>query len=238
MKIEIAVQDYEGARIAHNQAADRIELCQGLPLGGLTPSIGLTRRVNEGLPGLNVHALIRPRPGDFIYSRDEIRTMCEDIKSMSGYVSGFVIGALTPENTLDIAALKKLMCVNSDFTFHRAFDAIEDKGSALHQLEELGFARLLTSGGYSSAYEGREVLAELAEAGTKVEIMAGGGLKVDNIPAFANTGIDAVHLSAKKTKQSLAAHSNVSLGSADSGDTGYDVTDEQAVALAVKAAHG
>lgn len=42
MTVEIAVQDVEGARIAHEEGADRVELCAALMgTGGLTPSFGM-----------------------------------------------------------------------------------------------------------------------------------------------------------------------------------------------------
>ncbi|MFC7925528.1 copper homeostasis protein CutC, partial [Microbacterium laevaniformans] len=39
--LEIAVQDVAGARAAIDAGADRLELCQALAVGGLTPSIAL-----------------------------------------------------------------------------------------------------------------------------------------------------------------------------------------------------
>ncbi|MDD0858521.1 copper homeostasis protein CutC [Arthrobacter alpinus] len=41
MKLEIAVVSAQGAAIAAEEGADRIELCTSLELGGLTPSLGL-----------------------------------------------------------------------------------------------------------------------------------------------------------------------------------------------------
>ena len=47
--VEIAVQDSRGARIALDAGAARVELCQALELGGLTPSAGLIEAAAEAM---------------------------------------------------------------------------------------------------------------------------------------------------------------------------------------------
>ncbi|MFT4245512.1 MAG: copper homeostasis protein CutC [Micrococcaceae bacterium] len=238
MKIEIAVQDYAGAKVAKDEKADRIELCVGLPLGGLTPTTGLAQRVTD--IGIETHALIRPRPGDFIYSDDEVQTMAADIKELSAHCEGFVIGALNPDSTVDADAIKVLKEAAGDkeLTFHRAFDQVKDPEAAATELKELGFTRILTSGGHNSAIEGKDNLVKLKKEVSGIQVMAGGGIKIDDIKPLMDAGVDTIHLSAKTTKQSAAVSDNVTLGSADAGDTSYDVTDPKAVAEAVAKVHG
>ncbi len=55
-------------------------------------------------------------------------------------------------------------------------------------------------------------------AAGRIQIMAGGGITVDDIPAIAAVGVDAVHLSARKVVA-------VSGGPGGGGSDGYDVTD-------------
>src|SRR5699024_7043008 len=61
--VELAVQDVAGVRIAQAVGVDRIELCTGLSLGGLTPSVALVERAVAA--GVGVHVLVRPRAGGF-----------------------------------------------------------------------------------------------------------------------------------------------------------------------------
>ncbi|HJO67035.1 MAG TPA: copper homeostasis protein CutC, partial [Sphingomonas sanguinis] len=63
--LEICVDDAAGVDAVVAAGADRIELCGALGLGGLTPSEALVAHaVASGIP---VHAMVRPRDGDFRY---------------------------------------------------------------------------------------------------------------------------------------------------------------------------
>ena len=76
--LEICTGDPVGIEAAIAGGADHIELCSGLAEGGLTPSIGAIRYAASRPVTVNV--LIRPRSGDFVYSRDEIGLMVADIE--------------------------------------------------------------------------------------------------------------------------------------------------------------
>ena len=65
-----------------------------------------------------------------------------------------------------------------------------------------------------------------------VQIMAGGGIRVADIPAIASTGVDAVHLSAR-----TLAGIDVAAGPGG-GSTGHDATDTHQVAAAAAAVAG
>ena len=64
---EVCADNLNSAITADRAGADRIELCQGLSEGGLTPSPALIRWCTSNLK-LGVMVLIRPRGGDFLYN--------------------------------------------------------------------------------------------------------------------------------------------------------------------------
>ena len=77
MLVEICVSCVKALNLASKYGADRVELCQELSCGGLTPSIALVKR--SVALGMNTQVLIRPRSGDFVYDEDEKIQMMEDV---------------------------------------------------------------------------------------------------------------------------------------------------------------
>lgn len=239
LALEVAVQDAAGVRIARKIGAERVELTQGLALGGLTPSMATIETALEaaGADGPEIHVLVRPRAGDFVYTPEEIDTTARDIRrAVEAGVHGVVIGAVTAGRVLDIPALTTLRDAAGDasVTLHRAIDSTRDKIAALEAVRALRFRRVLTSGGASSALEGVGMLREMvAASGGAIQIMAGGGIDAHSAPVVAEAGVHAVHFSAKRT---VTTTGGVKLGSAADDGGGYEVTDlalAQAIASAV-----
>ena len=77
MKRELCAASVEAIQLAKELNFDRIELCQNLEQGGMTPSPGF---IEYALAfGLETHVLIRPRSGGFYYSPEEFEIMLRDI---------------------------------------------------------------------------------------------------------------------------------------------------------------
>src|SRR5690606_30778488 len=105
--LEICIDSPSGHAAAIAGGADRIELCSALALGGLTPSPGLMARAAKA--PIPVHALIRPRAGDFSFTEDEIATMEADIDAArAAGLRGVVLGATHADGTLDAETLRRL----------------------------------------------------------------------------------------------------------------------------------
>ncbi len=236
--VEIAVQDPAGVRIALDAEADRIELCSALSVGGLTPSAGLIAAAVAAARAAGrerfVHVLVRPRAGGFVYTDDELGlTVADILVAREAGAAGVVIGALDASGDIDRAATEALIAVAGplEVTFHRAVDAAADPVAAVETLIGLGVRRVLTSGAALRSIDGAETLEALvSRAAGRIQVMAGGGVAVADIPALAATGIDAVHLSARTT---IAGPPSGPGG----GDARYDVTDPQIVRAAVAAGH-
>ena len=177
--------------------ADRIELCAGLDVGGLTPEPGLMAQAAAS--GLETHVLIRGRSGDFTLQDDELAVACTSIKAVRQMgLKGIVIGA-EKAGQLDLPALQHMVeaADGLDLTLHRVIDLVDDPVTALDEAIALGFKRVLTSGGAPSAPAGIEGLRRLcAGADGQIEIMAGGGITSTSLPdLIANTSVRAFHAS-------------------------------------------
>jgi copper homeostasis protein len=233
--VEIAVQSAEGVRIAVDAGATRVELTQGLRLGGLTPSAGLIEGAVEFSAGRDafVHALIRPRGGGFVYDADEVKTMVRDIRAAARLgAAGVVVGALTEDGGLDLDILRRFIDAADglDVTVHRAVDASVDPVASVAKLATLPVRRVLTSGGAPHCADGLDTLAAMVrEVGGRLEVMAGGGVTTDGIAALVGAGVDAVHLSASRPLERGASGPG-------GGVDAFEVTDPDLVAGAVAAA--
>ncbi len=200
--LEACVDSLEAALAAEAAGADRIELCSALELGGITPSIGLIELVCERL-SIPVQVLLRPRPGNFVYSPEEVETLCTDARliTQSG-AAGIVTGALDSEGDLAIEEMKRLIDASGlPLTFHRAFDHGRNPLEITEQLIALGVERILTSGQQASALAGITLLQELQERfGKKIVFMPGGGISAENISSIASmSGCREFHFSALRT---------------------------------------
>lgn len=192
--VEIAVENPAGARAAKEGGAQRLELAQALhTTGGITPSWAVTKAVCE--VGLPVHVLIRCRPGGFVYSREEVELMAQDIAKLAELpVAGFVIGAATADGHLDLEAIDAMVAAapGKDFTVHRVIDTLADPLPEVEKLQGR-VKRVLSSGGAKAASEGKAALRRYVEL--DLEVMAGGGVRPHNLGALRDLGLDAVHSS-------------------------------------------
>lgn len=183
MILEACVGSYEEAKIKEKFGANRIELCDNLKEGGTTPSYGVIKKSVEDIK-IPINVIIRPRGGNFIYSKEEKEIMLLDIELCNKLnVNGIVVGALNEESKIDIEFIKRVKKVNKtkEITFHMAFDEIEDKKKAIDTLVELNINRILTKGGVLSVPNNLQSIKELINyAGNRIIIMPGGGITKDN----------------------------------------------------------
>ena len=230
VKLEICVDSIASAIAAEAGGARRLELCSGLTDGGLTPSYGLIQAVLSHV-SIPVNVLIRPRPGDFLYSEEEISVMRADIMAckLSG-VSGVVIGCLDETGNIHSSHLS-LLCQASkglSLTFHRAIDMSPEENleSNIELLISHNVDRILTSGLSPNVDEGKEILKKMVSISSgRLSIMAGGGITESNIYELLNyTGCQEIHGSARTMKDGKMIYrkSGVYMGG-EKSNTGLEV---------------
>lgn len=195
--IEACVETEEDARRAEAAGADRIELSAALEVGGVTPSIGLLERVVAAV-ALPVVALVRPRVGDFVHDAGESAAIRRDVAALrAAGAAGVAVGGLDATGGLDVALLRACAAEAEgiELVCHRAFDVARDREAALATLLELGFDRVLTSGGAATAEAGAASLARLVQrsAGAIVVLVAGGVGPGNAAAICAATGCVELH---------------------------------------------
>lgn len=196
--LEVCANSVESAINAQKGGANRIELCENLYVGGTTPSFGCIAETLNQL-AIPVNVLIRPRPGDFVYTGMEFRQMLRDVEICKKLgAKGIVSGILKANGTLDKERTTELVWAAKPltFTFHRAFDIMPEPLKAFEDIMSCGCNFLLTSGQKSKAIDGAGLIRQLITiGGSKITLIAGGGINHNNILELAQLGVTQFHMS-------------------------------------------
>lgn len=238
--LECCVDSVESAINAAKGGASRLELCANLIIGGTTPDVALVKEIRK-YSDIRIHALIRPRFGDFCYTEHEMEIMKSQICALKeAGVEGVVIGVLDADGNLDISKMKELLqnAEGMSVTLHRAFDMCRDPFQALEEAISLGIHTILTSGQKASAWEGRDLLCQLTEqADGRIDIMAGAGISASVIEKLLPvTKGTSYHMSGKITLDSKMNYrkADVSMGLPSLSEYEIWQTSEEAVREAVQ----
>jgi copper homeostasis protein len=182
--LEIACFNLQSCLIAQQAGADRVEFCSDYSVGGITPTSSDIIEIRK-LVHIPLHIIIRPRAGNFVYDNEEIEMMKNTILFCKQHdIDGVVFGILKSDNSININSNKELveLAKPMSVTFHRAIDECIDIETAFNEIIELGFDKVLTSGGEKNALQGIETLKKCQEKfEEKITIIPGGGIRSNNI---------------------------------------------------------
>ena len=234
--VEACVDTVASSRAAERGGAQRLELCDALFDGGTTPSAGMIAACKAAV-SIPVIVMIRPRGGGFAYSEDERAVMRSDIVAARELgADGIAFGGLNRDGTLDLEFAKSVVDTahGMSVTFHRAFDFTPDLAEAMELLIEAGVDRILTSGGAPSAAEGAEQIGALVrQAGSRLIVVAGGGIRQNNVVDLAVTsGVREVHVRLTRIETTAATTGGRGLRlrkPLPEDDLAWEETDEQRV---------
>jgi len=195
--IEVCVDSLQAALIAVDSGSDRIELSEWLKVGGVSPNEKLIQSVRDAI-SVPLVILIRCREGDFYYDSDEKEQMiAQACRAIEIGADAIAIGGLMPDNSLDLDFLRKLISLQlpCEWVMHRAFDEVSQPEQELEKLIQVGFNRVLTSGGPSTAIDGVKALKNLVQwAEGRIQILPAGGIGPANARGILTlTGCDQLH---------------------------------------------
>jgi len=246
VSLEVCANSATSAIAAQAGGAARVELCNNLHQGGTTPSQGHIILARKSL-NIQLYTIIRPRSGDFLYTNDEFEIMREDIKqSIDLGCDGVVFGILKANGSVDMKRNEQLLDLARKHglkaTFHRAFDVCSDPAQALENLISLGFERVLTSGGKSSAMEGISgILKAIRQANGRISVMPGSGISESNVADLVRfTTATEIHSSARSLVHSEMLYRNdaIMMGSRYVDEYATYETDAEVVRRLIARANG
>ncbi|MEG0971293.1 MAG: copper homeostasis protein CutC [Lachnospiraceae bacterium] len=242
--LEGCVDSVESALIATEGGANRLELCANLVIGGTTPTRAFVQRVKKECKN-RCHVLIRPRFGDFCYSKYEFEIMCEEIQQFCELgVEGIVIGALTPDGNLDLKQMEKFcqLAGERSVTLHRCFDVCADPLRTLEEAKQLRLQTILTSGQKNHCLEGKNCIKELVKRSEgKIDIMVGGGVNAEVISTlFGEVRATSYHMSGKVEIESRMHYrkNGISMGIEGMGEYSSFRTDYETIRRAADTLKG
>jgi copper homeostasis protein len=246
ISLEVCANSITSAVAAQEGGAIRVELCDNLIEGGTTPSPGQILMARK-LLHIKLYVLIRPRGSDFLYTDIEFETMMADVRyCIEAGCDGIVTGILNADGTVDTERSAELVRLAKQWglgvTFHRAFDMCVDPFAAMEDIIKMGYERILTSGGKSTALEGSRTIGELVKkAAGRIIIMPGSGITEINVAdLIAFTGVTEIHGSAQSRVKSKMQYINdhIVMGNNYGDEYAYDVTDVERVRNIIAKANG
>ncbi|MGG0186795.1 copper homeostasis protein CutC [Bacillus rhizoplanae] len=196
--LEVIATCLEDAKRIERGGGERIELITAFTEGGLTPSYALIKNVIEAVT-IPVHVMIRPHAKSFVYSKEEIELMKEDIRIAKQLgATGVVLGVLNEDNKIDEEKLGQLLEVVDEMnvTFHRAIDEMKDLVGSVKILRKFNkITHILTSGGQGKIEDNISVLRGMNQASEgQIQIVVGSGVTKENVQQLLHdTGITQAH---------------------------------------------
>jgi copper homeostasis protein len=199
--LEVCAFHLDSCLIAERAGASRVELCDNPIEGGTTPSYGTLKRVRERI-SLPLYPILRPRSGNYFYSGEEFAILRADIEMCRQLgCDGISVGVQTLHAEIDTERLKRIVewAGPMGVTCNRVFDGAPDPFKALEDVIACGCERILTSGQKSAAPDAGALLGKLvAQAGGRISIMPGAGVKSSNIARLKReSGAWEFHASAR-----------------------------------------
>lgn len=168
---------------------------------GLTPPVAVFAGIRAAVD-LSLRVMLRRSEGFAVGSAEDVAALVRVAGELrAAGAEEFVLGFLDAGGGVDLAAVERVLAEldGCRWTFHRALDHAADRDALRKQLDGLpGLDTYLTAGSATGVDTGLPtLLAEAArhgEPGYEQQLLVGGGLRLDQVPALRAGGIDAFHI--------------------------------------------
>ena len=195
--LEVIALHPADAERAEAGGADRIELCGTMADGGLSPAPALVEQVRRAT-SIQLRVMVRLRDGFSTDGGEAVRLRGLIASYLSAGADGMVLGFLNGLGEVDKEVVGELIGdAEWPWTFHRALDAALDLDRAWRALADLPrLDQVLTAGSPRGVEFGLDELLGRARTDPWAAqvIMAGGGLRPDDVPWLARAGGRAFHI--------------------------------------------
>ena len=196
--LEVIVCSLSDAIEAERGGAGRLEIVSELKRGGLTPSFHLVAEIKQRVD-IPVRVMLRESDGFGMAGDSESDRLCAAAERFASLeVDGFVLGFLK-DGEVDVPLTQRVLdhAPYTRATFHHAFEATQDKSSALTAIKRLPQVdRVLSHGGTDGLNLRVQRLKRYAAMGApELAILAGGGINDEAISQISSeTNIREFHV--------------------------------------------
>lgn len=198
--LEIIVENLEDALAAEAGGATLLDLKSNFVGGGFTPTAGMVEMICSRV-NTDVVVLVRSQVKSLILSSEDISIMCADIKlSAERGASGFLLGAINEQGTIDDYAVEKFKEAANGLPLHfnLAWEVTEDPRRALDDLIRLGVKTARTSGGQGAGGKAIDRIDDIRsfkeQSAGQITLLLSGGVNCSNItPLVRGTGVMHAH---------------------------------------------
>jgi copper homeostasis protein len=199
--LEVIALDVRDAVAAQAGGADRLEVVTDIAADGLTPPVPAFAAIRAAVD-LDLRVMLRLSDGFAAGDAEDTARLVRAAGELrAAGADQFVLGFLDAEGGVDLATVERVVAEldGRPWTFHRAIDHTADRDALRKQCEGLpGLDTYLTAGSAAGVDDGLAVLIAEAgrhgEQGYEQQLLVGGGLRLDHVPALRAAGIDAFHI--------------------------------------------
>ncbi|MEV5487717.1 copper homeostasis protein CutC [Streptomyces bobili] len=199
--LEVIALDARDAVAAQAGGADRLEVVTDIAADGLTPPVPAFAAIRAAVD-LDLRVMLRLSDGFAAGNAEDTARLVRAAGELrAAGADQFVLGFLDADGGVDLATVERVVAEldGRPWTFHRAIDHTADRDALRKQCEGLpGLDTYLTAGSATGVDDGMAVLIAEAgrhgEQGYEQQLLVGGGLRLDHVPALRAAGIDAFHI--------------------------------------------
>ncbi|MCX5524871.1 copper homeostasis protein CutC [Streptomyces bobili] len=199
--LEVIALDARDAVAAQAGGADRLEVVTDIAADGLTPPVPAFAAIRAAVD-LDLRVMLRLSDGFAAGDAEDTARLVRAAGELrAAGADQFVLGFLDADGGVDLATVERVVAEldGRPWTFHRAIDHTADRDALRKQCEGLpGLDTYLTAGSATGVDDGMAVLIAEAgrhgEQGYEQQLLVGGGLRLDHVPALRAAGIDAFHI--------------------------------------------
>ncbi|HUR32125.1 MAG TPA: copper homeostasis protein CutC [Saprospiraceae bacterium] len=180
--LESCVTSLDSSILAEHHGAHRLEICDRLDTGGMTPDFDLVSLILDKIK-IPIRVMIRATAIGFEADQDILQKMISSINQFKELpIDGFVIGIIK-NNSVDKNAMELVIqaCNPFPITFHKAIDESNDKWNDILWINDHPLIdTILTSGNAEKAMDGVEEILKMKSVFQR-DIVAGGKITNDQL---------------------------------------------------------